>query len=94
MNRHCEKTTLLLLIIMIGLCLGGCGLRDQAREVDQLLVVQTMGIDACPQGVLLSLSSAGGSTPDQGMTTFIWTSVSFCSRGSFEICAGVAMPAL
>ena len=30
----------------------------------------------------------------QGMTTFIWTSVSFCSRGSFEICAGVAMPAL
>lgn len=50
-------------IIMVSLCLGGCGLRGQAREVDQLLVVQTLGFDPGPQGVRLSLSSAGTS-PD------------------------------
>ena len=64
MNRHFKKTVLLFSIIMVCSCLGGCGLRDQAREVDQLLVVQTMGYDTDPEGVLLSLSSAAGATPD------------------------------
>ncbi|MGX8692413.1 MAG: Ger(x)C family spore germination C-terminal domain-containing protein [Clostridia bacterium] len=63
MNRRRSQTFLLFLIIImvLGLCLGGCGLRGQAREVDQLLVVQTLGYDPGPQGVLLSLSSAGTS---------------------------------
>jgi len=64
MNMPYRKALLLQFIIMVNLCLGGCALRDQAREVDQLLVVQSMGLDAGPQGILLSLSSAGGSTPD------------------------------
>ncbi len=64
MNKPYGKALLLSFIIIVSLCLGGCGLRDQAREVDQLLVVQSMGLDSGPQGVLLSLSSAGGSTPD------------------------------
>ncbi len=64
MNGRFKNAVLLLFIIIISLCLGGCGLREQAREVDQLLVVQTMGYDTDPEGVLLSLSSAAGATPD------------------------------
>ena len=64
MNRPFKKAVLLLFIIIVGLGLGGCGLREQAREVDELLVVQTMGCDPDPRGVLLSLSSAAGATPD------------------------------
>lgn len=64
MNGRFKNAVLLLFIIIVSLCLGGCGLREQAREVDQLLVVQTMGYDTDPEGVLLSLSSAAGATPD------------------------------
>ena len=47
-------------IIIVSTFLTGCGLRSQAREVDQLLVVQTMGVDIAGGGVQLSLSSAAG----------------------------------
>lgn len=64
MNGRFKNAVLLLFILIVSLCLGGCGLREQAREVDQLLVVQTMGYDTDPEGALLSLSSAAGATPD------------------------------
>ena len=64
MNDRFKITALLLFIIMVNLCLVGCGLREQARETDGLLVVQTMGLDPDRRGVLLSLASAGGATPD------------------------------
>lgn len=66
MNARRNRALLLLSIIMVSFLLGGCGLREQAREADQLLVVQTMGYDTGPEGVLVSLSSAGsqaGSPP-------------------------------
>lgn len=47
-------------IIILCILLSGCALRAQAREVDQLLVMQTMGVDVGGGGVLLSLSSAAG----------------------------------
>ena len=64
MIRQFRNAMLLSIIIIVGLCLGGCGLREQAREVDELLVMQTMGLDSDPRGVLLSLSSAAGAAPD------------------------------
>ena len=64
MIRRFRNAVLLSIIIIVGLCLGGCGLREQAREVDELLVMQTMGLDSDPRGVLLSLSSAAGAAPD------------------------------
>lgn len=60
MNARRVRGLIALFIIIVSLCLGGCGLRDQAREADQLLVVQTMGLDADPRGLSLSLSSKGG----------------------------------
>ena len=60
-----RRLLLFLFIIIVGLCLGGCGLRSQAREVDELLVAQTLGFDNAAQGVLLSLASAGGASPDE-----------------------------
>ncbi len=64
MNGAFKRASLLLIYIIVGLCLGGCGLREQAREADGLLVVQTMGLDPDRRGVLLSLASAGGAAPD------------------------------
>ena len=64
MNGSFQRAALLLINIIVGLCLGGCGLRGQAREADGLLVVQTMGLDPDRRGVLLSLASAGGAAPD------------------------------
>ena len=64
MNGSFQRAALLLINIIVGLCLGGCGLRGQVREADGLLVVQTMGLDPDRRGVLLSLASAGGAAPD------------------------------
>ena len=43
----------------------GGGLRKNSREVDQLLVVQTMGLDDFPGGVTLTL--AGSADEDKGV---------------------------
>lgn len=64
MSGAFKHAALLLIYIIVGLCLGGCGLRGQAREADELLVVQTMGLDPDRRGVQLSLASAGGTGPD------------------------------
>lgn len=59
MKPYRKRAAIALIIIMIELCLGGCGLRDQARELDQLLIVQTLGFDSGGPGLVLSLSSRG-----------------------------------
>lgn len=59
--KRVETLLLLTIILCCALCLCGCGLREQAREVDQLLVAQAMGLDTGEGGFLLSLSSAAGS---------------------------------
>ncbi len=59
------RTLAALTIIILCLCLTGRGLRGQAREADQLLVVQTMGLDTGARGVLLSLASAAGPEAEQ-----------------------------
>ena len=54
-----KKSLLLLLCLVPLLC--GCGsLYAQRREVEQLLVMETMGLDFAPGGVMLSLASADG----------------------------------
>lgn len=48
---------LLLLCLMPGLC--GCGsLYGQRRELEQLRLMESMGLDAAPGGLMLSLSTA------------------------------------
>ncbi|MBR5343827.1 MAG: hypothetical protein IK149_08020 [Oscillospiraceae bacterium] len=61
MNAIYKKAVSVPIMIWLALALSGCGLREQAREVDQLLVVQAMGVDAAASGVRLTLSSAAGS---------------------------------
>lgn len=67
MKLRLARAARALIIIMVGLCLGGCGLHSQAREVDQLLIVQTLGFDTGGPGLVLSLSSGGrtGSPPER-----------------------------
>lgn len=59
MKLPMKKRILALFIIIMTTPLFGCGLRSQARELDQLLVVQTMGCDLGGPGLVLSLSSGG-----------------------------------
>ena len=55
------KKLLILLLCAAELLLftGKNGLRKNYREVEQLLVVQTMGLDTMRGGVTLSLAAAG-----------------------------------
>lgn len=56
------KRLLILYIMLFSLSLTGCRtLYNNYKEIDQLLVVQTMGLDEQGGGVLLSLASAAGS---------------------------------
>ena len=58
--KHRHKLFFISTIILLTLALAGCGLHAQAREVDRLLVVQAMGIDAGAEGVRLTLSAPSG----------------------------------
>ena len=49
--------TVLLSIIIVAPLLSGCALRAQGREVEQLLIVQAMGLDRTAGGVCVSLAS-------------------------------------
>lgn len=54
------KKTLLLVLLFAPL-LGGCGsLYAQRRDVEQLRLAETLGLDAVPGGVMLSLAAASG----------------------------------
>lgn len=58
-----------LILIMTALSLAllpGCGIYANYREVEELLVLQTMGLDYMPGGVHLSLSAAAESSPGTG----------------------------
>ncbi len=62
MKRNTRAELAALFLIINSMALGGCA----PREADQLLVVQTMGLDRGPEGVALSLASAaaaGGGAP-------------------------------
>ncbi len=52
-----KKMFTLLLIILFALSLGGCGIFAKAREVEHMLVIQTLGLDRSKSGVRLSLAS-------------------------------------
>lgn len=55
------KRTLLLVLLLLAPLLSGCGsLYAQRREVEQLRVMDTLGLDPAPGGVVLSLASASG----------------------------------
>lgn len=67
MKRPAKRRVLALYNIIMVLLLCGCGLRGQARELDQLLVVQTMGCDLGGPGLVLSLATGArpGSPPER-----------------------------
>lgn len=57
-----KKTVVLLIIIWMLLPLCGCaGIYSNYREVEQMLVIQTMGLDALPGGVKVSMASSADS---------------------------------
>ena len=51
------RAFLALSIIICALPLGACAARSHAREVEELLVAQTLGLDWSAQGVSVSLAS-------------------------------------
>ena len=53
-----KKLLCVLCIILLLPSLSGCGLLSNYRDVEQLLVIQTMGVDCEHGGVRLSLASA------------------------------------
>lgn len=56
------KRLLIIYIVIFALPLSGCkSIYNNYKEIEQLLVVQTMGLDTQGGGVLLSLASAAGS---------------------------------
>lgn len=60
-----KKLLSVLLILSFLPALSGCGsIYTNYREVEQLLVIQTMGLDYIPGGVRISLASAAGSGPE------------------------------
>ena len=63
MSRFRKFSLVPTIIIVSAFLLPGFGLRAQARELEQLLVVQAMGLDRSAEGVRLSLASKGGSEP-------------------------------
>ena len=64
MSRFRKFSLVPTIIIVSAFLLPGFGLRAQARELEQLLVVQTMGLDRSAEGLRLSLASKGGSEAD------------------------------
>ncbi len=53
------KKTALLILCLLPL-LSGCGqLRAQSREVEQLRLAETLGLDPAPEGLILSLAAPG-----------------------------------
>lgn len=57
-----KKIISLLIIICLLISLSGCnGIYTNFREVEQLLVIQTMGLDYSPEGISLSLASGANS---------------------------------
>ncbi len=60
-----KKIALLLIIILALPLLTGCGsIYSNYREVEQILAVQTMGLDRLPGGVLLSLAAPSAARQD------------------------------
>lgn len=57
--KHAAKSFIIIIILCLAPVLAGCGLAAQAREADELLIVQTMGLDFTPEGAALSLATAG-----------------------------------
>lgn len=56
------KRFLIIYVVIFALPLSGCkSIYNNYKEIEQLLVVQTMGLDTQGGGVLLSLASAAGS---------------------------------
>ena len=56
-----KKTLLFLFLLLLAPLLIGCGaLYAQRREVEQLQVMETLGLDPAPGGVVLSLASSSG----------------------------------
>jgi len=60
------KRLLIIYIVLFSISLSGCKtIYNNYKEIEQLLVVQTMGLDEQGGGVLLSLASAAGSNGSQ-----------------------------
>ena len=60
MSRRLSRISVLFLLLLI-LPLCGCAtLRAQRREVEQLRIIQTVGVDYAPGGVRLTLAAASG----------------------------------
>lgn len=60
------KLLLIIYIVLFALPLSGCRtIYNNYKEIEQLLVVQTMGLDIQGGGVMLSLASAAGSSGSQ-----------------------------
>ena len=56
-----KKTLLFLFLLLLAPLLIGCGaLYAQRREVEQLQVMETLGLDPALGGVVLSLASSSG----------------------------------
>lgn len=56
------KRLLIIYIVVLSLPLSGCtSIYNNYKEIEQLLVIQTMGLDRQGGGVLLSLASSAGS---------------------------------
>ena len=65
------KRLLIIYIIILSLPLSGCRtIYNNYKEIEQLLVVQTMGLDLQGGGVFLSLASAAGSSGSQPRRLF------------------------
>lgn len=84
-----KKAFLLLYIILFSPLLTGCGsIYSNFREVEHLLVIQTMGIDQGQGGIELSLASAAdkGSGPIRlsGQGESITTAIDRVRRRSYE----------
>ena len=61
MSRRLSRIFLLFLLLLFLLPLCGCAtLRGQRREVEQLRIIQTVGVDYAPGGVRLTLAAASG----------------------------------
>lgn len=58
------KKALLLLLCLLPLLAGSGGLRAQRSEIERLRLVETMGLDPGPEGVLLTLAAPSGGGGD------------------------------
>lgn len=54
------KKAAILILCLLPLLSGCGGLRAQAREVEQLRLAETLGLDPAPEGLILSLAAPGG----------------------------------